>query len=95
MFWYDRTITSKSQVYIIEKSIKTWTINLAEAAPTPPEQPGVGARPAKNLYDFYLFCLLVAQPGIIRLLRGGAGILEGDDAALGQEGEELEENFAG
>jgi hypothetical protein len=42
---------------LIEKSIKIWTINLAEAAPTPPEQPGVGARPAKNLYDFYLFCL--------------------------------------
>lgn len=37
--------------------------------------------------------VLVTQPRVIRLLRRSAGILQGEDAALGQEGDELEEDY--
>ena len=39
--------------------------------------------------------LSITQAGIIHLLSRIAGILQGDDTALGQEGNELEEDFAG
>jgi hypothetical protein len=37
--------------------------------------------------------LLITQLGVVGLLGSLAGILEGDNAALGQEGDELEEDY--